>query len=116
NQPEWTILRPNVDEDSTGGQKYLPMEDGSFLAQGYAPTKHRVKMTVDVPMERITALRLELLTDPNLPRGGPGRSIEGTAALTEVEVEAAALDSPDQVTRRRIASATADFNPPRRPL
>ena len=39
-QPEWVVVRPEVDEESTGGQKYLPMEDGSFLAQGYAPTKH----------------------------------------------------------------------------
>ena len=27
-------------------QKYYPLEDGSFLAQGYAPTKHTVEMTV----------------------------------------------------------------------
>ena len=35
---------PTVDDISTGGQKYLPMKDGSLLAQGYAPTKHRVKI------------------------------------------------------------------------
>ncbi len=45
-QPEWVVVRPEVDDISTGGQKYLPMEDGSFLAQGYAPTKHTVKLTV----------------------------------------------------------------------
>src|SRR5262249_22183021 len=45
-QPDWIVVQPDVDEISTGGQKYLPLPDGSFLAQGYAPTKHRVKMTV----------------------------------------------------------------------
>ena len=40
----------------------------------------------------ITAFRLELLNDPNLPLGGPGRSIKGTAALTEFRVEAAPAD------------------------
>ena len=40
----WVILQPTVEDISTGGQRYLPMGDGSFLAQGYAPTKHRVKM------------------------------------------------------------------------
>ena len=25
---------PSVDDDSTGGQKYLPLKDGSFLAPG----------------------------------------------------------------------------------
>ena len=29
-----------------------------------------------------------MLNDPNLPRGGPGRSPQGTAALTEFAVEA----------------------------
>ncbi len=36
-QPEWTVVRPAVDAISTGGQKYIPLDDGSFLAQGYAP-------------------------------------------------------------------------------
>ena len=60
-QPTWHVVRPKVDEISSGGQKYLPMEDGSFLAQGYAPTKHTVKMTVRTDFKRITAFRLELL-------------------------------------------------------
>ena len=85
-QPEWVVVKPAVDDISTGGQKYLPMTDNSFLAQGYAPTKHRVKMSVKVDQQNITAFRLELLADPNLPMGGPGRSIKGTGALTEFEV------------------------------
>jgi hypothetical protein len=116
NQPEWIILRPEVEEISTGGQKYLPLEDGSFLAQGYAPTKHRVKMTVKTDVQNITAFRLELLTDPNLPLAGPGRSIKGTCALTEFEAEEAAADAPKRVTKVKFAKATADFNPPETPL
>lgn len=115
-QPEWTIVRPTVEDISTGGQKYLPMEDGSFLAQGYAPTKHRVKMTVQVEARTITAFRLELLTDPNLPLGGPGRSIKGTGALTEFEVEAAPADDPGKVRKVKIIRASADVNPPEKLL
>ena len=33
-QPEWVVVQPVVDDISTGGQKYLPMPDGSFLAAG----------------------------------------------------------------------------------
>src|SRR4030095_11917468 len=44
-QPEWTVVKPVVDDISTGGQKYLPMKDGSFVAQGYAPTQQRVKVS-----------------------------------------------------------------------
>jgi 5-methylcytosine-specific restriction endonuclease McrA len=114
--PEWIILKPEVDDISTGGQKYLPLNDSSFLAQGYAPTKHRVKMTVRTDLNNITAFRLELLNDPNLPLGGPGRSINGTSALTEFEVEAAPAADPKNVTKIRIVRASADYNQPERLL
>jgi hypothetical protein len=116
NQPEWTIVRPDVDDISTGGQKYLSMEDGSFLAQGYAPTKHRVKMSVKTDIKDVSAFRLELLNDANLPLGGPGRSIEGTGALTEFEVEAAPPDEPGKVQKIKIVRASADVNPAETPL
>jgi hypothetical protein len=115
-QPEWIVIRPHVDEESDGGQKYIPMEDGSFLAQGYAPTKHTAKMIVKTDVKNITAFRLELMTDPNLPMGGPGRSIWGTAALTEFKVEAAPADAPTRVEKIKIVKATADFNPPEQVL
>ena len=89
NQPDWTVLRPGVEDVAPSGEKYLPLPDGSLLAQGYAPTKHKFKLTVKTDLPKISAFRLELLTDPNLPRGGPGRSIKGTVALTEFEVDAA---------------------------
>jgi hypothetical protein len=122
-QPTWTVIRPSVDEESTGGQKYLLLDDGSFLAQGYAPTKHTVKMQLKTEkmqlkteVSGITAFRLELLTDPNLPLGGPGRSIYGTAALTEFKVQAAPANDPKKVQQLKIAKATADFNPPEKVL
>ncbi len=115
-QPDWIVVRPTVDDISTGGQKYLAMPDGSILAQGYAPTKHTVKVTVRTDVPNITAFRLELLNDPNLPLGGPGRSIKGTCALTEFEVEAAPADAPAQAAKIKIAKATADIALPETPL
>jgi hypothetical protein len=107
-QPDWTVVKPEVDDISTGGQKYVAMPDGSLLAQGYAPTKHRVKLTFKAPSE-IRAFQLEVLTDPNLPLGGPGRSMKGTGALTEFEVE----EGPGEKTKKiKIVRATADANPP----
>ena len=114
-QPEWIVLRPEVEDISTGGQKYLPLKDSSFLAQGYAP-RHRVKMTVKTDVQDITAFRLELLTDLDLPLGGPGRSIKGTGALTEFEVEVAPANAPDKVTKVKMAKATADISLPETPL
>src|SRR5439155_17009944 len=116
NQPDWMVVRPTVEEISNGGQKYLPLPDGSFLAQGYAPTKHRVKMTVQTDVQPITAFRLELLNDPNLPLHGPGRSIKGTCALTEFEVEAAPADTPSKGVKVKFAKATSDIDLPETPL
>ncbi len=92
------------------------MPDGSFLAQGYAPTKHRVKLTARTNLKTITAFRLELLNDAELPLNGPGRSIKGTGALTEFEVEVAPADAPSKVQRVTFSRASADVNPPEAPL
>ncbi len=109
-RPAWTVLRPEVEDISTGGQKYVPQADGSLLAAGYAPTKHRVHLTVKTGLTKISAIRLELLLDPNLPMGGPGRSTKGTAALTEFEAE-----YEDASGKRRaicISDASATVNMP----
>lgn len=115
-RPVWQVIRPEVDDISNGGQKYLPMGDGSFLAQGYAPTHHRVKMTAKVDCKSIAAFRLELLTDPNLPLGGPGRAPNGTGALTEFEAEVAPGDRPDKTEKVEFVRASASVNPPEKPL
>ncbi len=115
-QPEWTVLRPTVDDISNGGQRYLPLDDGSFLAQGYAPTKHRVKMVVRSDAPTITGFRLELLMDANLPFGGPGRSIKGACALTEFEVEAASASKSDVAKKLKISGATSSVEQPEREL
>jgi mono/diheme cytochrome c family protein len=112
---EWQIVQPEVNDISTDGAKYLPQKDGSFLIGGYAPAKHRVKLVLKTNVKNITAFRLELLTDPNLPLNGPGRSYKGSCALTEFEVEAAATGK-DKPIKLKLARATADVNPLEREL
>lgn len=107
---DWKVFQPTVRDVSTGGQKYQPLEDGSFVTQGYAPTKHRVQMTWETTDQDITAMQLELLMHPDLPRGGPGRSIIGTSALSEFEVEIAPASDPENRKSVKIVEATADFN------
>jgi mono/diheme cytochrome c family protein len=111
-QPEWIVVKPTVDDISTGGQKYTPLEDGSFLAQGYAPGGHTVKMTVKTDVRNITAFRLELMTDHNLPLNGPGRSYKGLCALSEFNVDAAPAGDPTKPEPVKIVRATADFGQP----
>ena len=105
NQPAWSTLR--FIEDPAGGEKALPQPDGSILAQGYAPTKSQVKFVVDMKAPAsISAFRLELMNDPNLPAYGPGRSQKGTAALTEFTAE---MKINSKMTPLKFVRATADF-------
>jgi len=111
-QPLWTVLRPEVDANSTTGQKYALLPDGSLRAGGFAPTKLNLKLTAKTDLRNITAFRLELLTDPNLPLNGPGRSENGMCALTEFKVAAAPVSTPEKTENVKIASATADIEIP----
>jgi hypothetical protein len=115
-QPVWIVLQPKVDENSTSGQRYALQKDGSILARGYAPARHRVKMTASTAVRNITAFRLELLTDRDLPHGGPGRGGKGTCALSEFEVTAAPAETPEKAAKIKFSKATADVNPPEAPL
>ncbi len=112
---QWEAVKPEVDDISSGGQKYIMQSDASMIGSGYAPTKHRAKLTFKPQAKSIASFRVELMNDPNLPLNGPGRSIYGTGALTEfeVEVERPGQDKPEKL---KVARATADLNLPEREL
>ncbi len=109
-QPQWTILHP--EDDHSGDEKHYILNDHSVLATGYAPTRHYPRFSADAKLPKITAVRLELLTDSDLPRGGPGRSIQGTGALTEFQLAVAPLDNSAPPEQLRLIRASADVNPP----
>ena len=112
----WHVVRTEVDANNGSGQKHYLLDDGSILAQGYAPTLHTTQFTALKPVQKVSAVRLELLNDPALPLSGPGRSTQGLCALSEFRLEAAPADKPDRKTVIKIVSATADINPPERVL
>src|SRR4029450_280802 len=89
-KPQWTVFQPEVDKNTTGGERYLPQPDGSFLAGGYQPTKSTCNASWKTDVKGITGFRLEMLHDANLPANGPGRSFMGTFGLTEFSADAAA--------------------------
>ncbi len=107
--PAWTALTAPFNDDSAGGQKFLIQKDGAFLAQGFRPTKTSPFTILKTDLPSIGALQLEVLTDPNLPRGGPGRSYKGTFALSDVEVEAAPADDPTKKAKVKLVAASADY-------
>ena len=106
-QPRWVVLSPT--QVSEADTRFIPQEDGSLLAQGYAPAKFTYVFEATSDLPEIRAFRLELLTDPNLPANGPGRSFKGTCTLSEFEVETADAITPEKKTRVKLVKATADF-------
>jgi hypothetical protein len=113
-QPPWSVVR--VTNAGDNSQRYVYHADGSLTAWGYAPTKWSSQFTGKTDLKRITGFRLEMLTDPNLPLGGPGRSPLGLFALSEITVEVAGPKAPDKRTRVKLVSATADFGNEQKPL
>src|SRR5881392_4166804 len=113
-QPEWTLVEcRNAGEN---GERFYYYADGSIRAASYAPTKWTAHFRGTNNLPSIGAFRLEQLTDPNLPCGGPGRSIKGMAALSEFKVEAVDLQNPTNKFWVKFVKATADYSNPEKEL
>ena len=94
---------------SSDGAVLQRQADGSLLSTGTRPDKDAVTVTASSPMTRITAVRLDVLTDPSLPLQGPGRTDNGNLHLSEFEVQAFRPGAgAGEVVR--IRQATADFD------
>lgn len=115
-QVAWETLAPAEYAEVGGGAKLKLMDDQSMLCGGYAPTKCTYRVSGPTKLKRVTAVRLELLNDPNLPCSGPGRSFKGTCALTELRVESAPTDKQDERKGVKIAKTFADFSQAESPL
>lgn len=114
NQPEWTVLKlTNTDSNS---QRYFEQADHSVLAQGYAPSRFTSHFEATVDASDLKAIKLELLNHPNLPAGGPGRSIEGLCALTDIKLTVENEKDPKQTTNVKFSGATADLSHERQQL
>ncbi|WP_153556860.1 PSD1 and planctomycete cytochrome C domain-containing protein [Roseimaritima sediminicola] len=111
-EPSWTVVTPELLGD--GGQKFYPQPDGSLIAKGFSPAKSTERFAGQTTLPVINSIRLELLMDPYLTYGGPGRSIEGTAALSELKLFAG--ESPDSLSPVALTLAKADLDPPKRPI
>jgi mono/diheme cytochrome c family protein len=89
---------------SSDGATLTRQSDGSILSGGTRPEKDTVTIVATVPVQRITAIKLEVLTDDSLPHRGPGRQDNGNLHLSEFEVFVEGGDSLTLVNPR------ADFN------
>ncbi len=107
----WTPLKTD-DIYAAFGVKFDVREDGSFVARGDNATTNNYIVRVKSDLKKITGFRIELLTDPNLPRTGPGRAPDGSFYFSEFAVEAARPDKPEALEKVALSGATADFSLP----
>jgi mono/diheme cytochrome c family protein len=111
----WTVLKA-VELASTSGLNHPTTErDGSILTVGHPTTRGDVFFVFEPDPKGFTALRLEALPHGDLPFGGPGRSLYGTWALTELE---ASVQKPGSKSwdKLKLVGATADFSEPEHKL
>jgi hypothetical protein len=81
----WTPLMPSNAATIIGQVQLDIQKDASVLVHGRTPGEDTYMVRINQPMKRITALRMEALTDPSLPSQGPGRTGHGNAVVGELK-------------------------------
>lgn len=85
NAPVWETMAI-VKAEGKSKVKLAKQPDGSVLASGPNPAKEDYTVTATTKLKGVTALRLEVLSDPSLPNKGPGRAANGNFVLQEFVV------------------------------
>ena len=107
-EDKWEVLR-ETEIFAAFGVKFDKLEDGSFIARGDNSTSNNYIVKARTNLKNITGFRIEFLTDPSLPRSGPGRAPDGRFFFTEFSVEAGPSDRPGAVEKVALSDAVADF-------
>jgi hypothetical protein len=93
----WTVLTPLAAESLEGSTVSI-LGDGSVLAGGSpVPATDIYTITYRTGMKGITGFRLELMEDPSLPGGGPGRVGNGNLVLNNIALDVMAVPEPSSV-------------------
>jgi hypothetical protein len=115
-QIDWSPLHPREVVWMGGLAHPDILPDDSVLSLGFRPTTGELYTLAETRETNLTGLRLEALTHGDLPFNGPGRSYEGTFAISEFYLEARPLGSTNAWTKIPLTNATADFAQLEQPL
>jgi WD40 repeat protein/serine/threonine protein kinase len=110
-EPQWTVLTP-VEMKSETGAKLELQKDGSVFVLQRQPANNDDAYTLmfQSDLKAVRGLRLEVLTDPRLPHGGPGWGENGNFLLNELSVQAAPAGNSDKAKAIALRNAWADFS------
>ncbi|MFM8250009.1 MAG: DUF1553 domain-containing protein [Planctomycetota bacterium] len=106
---QWQVLEA-VEVRTEHGSQLTKQPDGSLLAAGARPEKEIYYITVETKAPDLTGIRLEVLSDPTLPKQGPGRQDNGNLHLNEIKLTAAPIGDVSQKRAVTLKNPQADFN------
>jgi hypothetical protein len=109
----WVTLDP-AKVTSANGATLTRLPDASVRSEGMRPETDTVTAVVRSPKSAVTAVRLEVLTDPSLPHQGPGRQDNGNLHLSEFRVSAAKVEEGKVGAPRALVlrNPIADYDQP----
>ena len=83
--------------------------DFSILASGPSTQAETYQIQIKSPLAKVTAIRLEALTDPTLPKTGPGRASNGNFILSRFSLTVNGISTP-------LSTADADIEQDKYPV
>ena len=107
----WSFVSP-IEHESEAGATLNKIDEHSLLVggDGNVPAQDVFTIVADVKLPRISAVRLETLTNPLLPETGPGWADNGNFVLTEFELTARIGEDNDAKPQKiEFASASTDW-------
>lgn len=105
---EWITLEPKT-MTSSAKAKLTKMDDGSIFVDG-ANERGNYTITTETDLTGITGVRLEVLADERLPKGGPGRAPDGNFVLNQLTIKAQSKKDPKQSVDVALHKAQANFS------
>jgi hypothetical protein len=102
----WHVVSPN-EMSATHNARFTQQADNSIFVEGDS-RQGAYRIAADIPVNRITGIRLEALSDERLPNRGPGVS-NGEFVVTEFEVRALSQNPPSQLVRSWDFSSTGEM-------
>jgi len=103
-EKRWSVLMP-VRVESVGGATLTTQADSSVLASGKNPQADTYKLVAKTELTRLTGVRVEVLPDASLPKGGPGRDPDGNFFLSDFEMQ---IDGKPVIWKSSIADESQD--------
>ncbi len=108
---EWQVLAP-IQATATSGATLQVLADSAIQVAGNSAPTDTYTLRFETSLTKVSALRLEALTDAALPHNGPGRAGEagnGNFVLSEIEISAAPRNG-GEAEKLVLSGAEADFS------